>query len=161
MRVIKFVAHYLPYLFFLYFILLVIILIVSKMIDEVIGSSIVVLLSERLDFVLFYPQYFVLLYSIFQAIVNHRNVGRKTDISAEERKQWQRFYRVWLIFANAEYYDKFLNEYHSDAFARFTRFIKLKSVSLNSFRCRVMYLKSPCGESVQLAFRQKNMGVSR
>lgn len=134
MKPIKFIVNYLPYLFFLYFIILIIVLITSKVIDELLGFSNTILLSRYLDAILFYPLYLVFALSTLQTIVNYHKISARDDISNEERKQWHRFYRVWLVFANAEYYDRFSNDYKSKAFIRFTKFIKLKPVSFDSFK---------------------------
>lgn len=134
MRLIRFIANYLPYLYFMYFIFLMLLLIVSKVIDELLGLSNAIFLSRQLNVILFYPLYLVLALATVQAVVNYHKISKMDDISNDERNQWHRFYRVWLVFANAEYYDRFIHEYNSNTFVRFTRFIKLKPISFDSFK---------------------------
>lgn len=134
MKLIKFIANYFPYLFFMYFIFLIIILIVGKVTDELLGFSFAMFLSRHLEVILFYPLYFVLASSTVQTIINYHKINVRDDISSDEKKQWHRFFRVWLVFANAEYYDRFVNDYKSKTFIRFCQFIKLKPVSFDSFK---------------------------
>jgi hypothetical protein len=127
---------YLPAMYLLFFVLVILMLVLFSLVDSIFATSFLKYTDDYLKMI-YYVFLFSFVASVLLWVVYFINLAKQPNISIDKMRMWRRYLLIWFIFANAAFFDKFINKNETAAGMKLERFKKF--LKLDFF----LYLKPP------------------